>query len=182
MSCPNIIALRCCSDPLVIIKPCSPTIDGKPWQSFIIGETYSDSNGVCWEAGDFTPVNYYNSVNDYYIEISCSDCQSKYSGDCSILNPISGESCYCINVVITDEDISNANGNMYGPDSTVIVNYIICDDSEVSMTYTHAGTYYLCGTLIDPPYYFANDSQTVGSSSATQTLNNCLTAEDCFIS
>jgi hypothetical protein len=183
MSCPNTLKLRCCSNPTVIIQPCSPKIDGVVWQSFILGNFYSDDNGVCWEAGEFSPITHYNTTNAYVTESSCESCQLLYPlGDCEILPPVSGETCNCIDIFINDEDLLNATGNTNAPNGSVIIDILACEsESPTSFIFSTAGSAVYCGTLLGPPYYYQDNDLVIATSTATQTANVCSQAEDCAL-
>ena len=90
--------------------------------------------------------------------------------------------CFFYDVVIDQVDLDDATGNT-GPllNNTVYVDYIDCNGSPQTNTYSSSGTNLnsICvdttGTPSPSIYYYKNDLQTVpiGSSSVSATLNEC---------
>ena len=74
MPCPNTISLQCCTNPAIVIRPCSPIINGVPYQAFIPGSSYLDNAGVCWVAVDSLPPTHYSVSNSYTAYPDCATC------------------------------------------------------------------------------------------------------------
>jgi hypothetical protein len=127
--------LQCCNDRFTVIKPCSPTVNSTPNSSFLLGVVYVDSNNICWTATNSGTETTYNSVNTYttYNGDVCTDCVKEFIGECS---QIPDPTCECIEVTVTESDISDATGNtLY--DYTVFVNIWSCDTNEtISFPFT----------------------------------------------
>lgn len=184
MSCTNLVNLRCCSNPSVIIRPCTPTVDGVPFSSFVYGNIYYDGNDVCWEAVELGPPNYIASSNTFTtFRDDCTSCRVSHTAFCDKLTPLPTEDCYCIDVLISDTDIrTNAQGNTYPSlNGVVMVDTVDCDSGlQVTNLFTMGGSYKLCGTQLSDPYYYQNDVLTISIlSTATQSSTTCLTADDC---
>jgi len=95
MSCSNYFYLRCCSDPTIVIQPCTPTVNGTSNSTFVVGETYTTTDGtygtLCWEAfsthtGGVLTYTLSNSFTSYSggLGTDCDACVYEHGGGCII--------------------------------------------------------------------------------------------------
>lgn len=86
-------------------------------------------------------------------------------------------SCTYYDILISSSDLLDATGNSSFPDNTVYVAYTDCNEIPQTKSYTIAGNYPndICVTASSTPsvYYYKNDLQTLGMSSASNTLTDC---------
>lgn len=93
MACSNYIYLRCCSDPSIVIQPCTPTVNGTSNSTFTAGQTYTTTDGtygtLCWEAftthsGSVYGYTLSNSFTSYSggLGTDCAACTYEHGGGC----------------------------------------------------------------------------------------------------
>lgn len=98
MACSNFLYLKCCSDSTIVIQPCTPTVNGTSNSTFVIGQTYTTTDGtygtLCWEAfGTHSGAVYgYNLSNNYTsytgeLGTDCDACFYEHGSGCFIPPP-----------------------------------------------------------------------------------------------
>ena len=93
MSCSNFFYLRCCTNPTIVIQPCTPTVNGTSNSTFVVGQTYTTTDGtygtLCWEAfnthtGGVLTYTLSNSFTSYSggLGTDCDACTYEHGGGC----------------------------------------------------------------------------------------------------
>jgi len=85
--------------------------------------------------------------------------------------------CTYYDVIIAQADLDDATGNISFPNNTVYISYTDCNGVSFDKSYTVAETYLndICvsGSSIPNSFYYKNDNQVLGQSSAVNTLTDC---------
>ena len=85
--------------------------------------------------------------------------------------------CTYYDVIIAQADLDDATGNSSFPNNTVYISYIDCNGVSFDRSYTVAGTYpsdiCVTGSSIPNSFYYKNNNQSLGLSSASNTLTDC---------
>ena len=85
--------------------------------------------------------------------------------------------CTYYNVIIAQADLDDATGNLSFPNNTVYISYTDCNGVAFDKSYTIAETYLndICvsGSSLPTSFYYKNDNQVLGQSSAVNTLTDC---------